>query len=47
MIQAVNGVKITNMGDAANAVNSLMAGSRFDVSVMRGGKPLELKYQVR
>ncbi len=47
VIQAVNGVKITNMGDAANAVNSLMAGSRFDVSVMRGGKPLELKYQVR
>lgn len=47
VIQAVNGVNITNMGEAANAVNSLMAGSRFDVSVLRDGKPMELKYQVK
>lgn len=47
VIQAVNGVKIANMADAANAVNSMMAGTRFDVTVMRGGKPVELKYQVR
>ncbi|MDO4987836.1 MAG: type II secretion system protein GspC [Synergistes sp.] len=47
VIQAVNGVAITNMADAANAVNSLMAGTRFDVTVKRKGKPLELKYQVK
>ena len=47
VIQAVNGVNITNMGEAANAVNSLMAGSRFDVSVLRNGKQVDLKYQVK
>jgi type II secretory pathway component PulC len=47
VIKAINGVNITNMGDAANAMNSLMSGSRFDVTVDREGKPLELKYQVK
>ncbi len=47
VIQAINGVAISNMADAANAVNSLMAGTRFDVTVQRGGKPLALKYQVK
>lgn len=47
VIQAVNGVEIKNMADAANAVNSLMAGTRFDVKVQRGGKPINLKYQVK
>ncbi len=47
VIKALNGVTITNMGDIANAVNSMMAGTRFDVSVMRGGKAVDLKYQVK
>lgn len=47
VIQAVNGVEIKNMADAANAVNSLMSGTRFDIKVQRGGKPLDLKYQVK
>ena len=47
VIKAINGINISNMGDAANAMNSLMSGSRFDVTVDRGGKPLELKYQVK
>lgn len=47
IISAVNGVSISNVADAANAMNSLMAGTRFDVTVTRGGKPLELKYQVK
>ena len=47
VIKALNGVTITNMGDIANAVNSMMSGTRFDVSVMRGGKPVDLKYQVK
>lgn len=47
VIQAINGVKISNMADATNAMNSLMAGTRFDVTVKRGDKPVELKYQVK
>ena len=47
VIKAINGVNISNMGDAANAINSMMSGSRFDVTVDRGGKPLDLKYQVK
>lgn len=47
VISAINGVSITNVGDASNALNSLMAGSRFDVTVQRGGKPVELRYQVK
>ena len=47
IIKAVNGVRITNMGDVANAVNSMMSGTRFDVSVTRGGKPLARKYLVK
>ena len=47
VISAINGVSITNVADASNALNSLMAGSRFDVTVMRGGKPVELRYQVK
>lgn len=47
VISAINGVSITNVADASNALNSLMAGTRFDVTVMRGGKPVELRYQVK
>ncbi len=47
VIKAVNGVEITNLSDATNAVNSMMSGTRFDVRVERSGKPLELKYQVK
>jgi hypothetical protein len=47
VIQAVNGVQIQNMNDVANAISSLMGGSRFDVSVLRGGGPVELSYTVK
>lgn len=47
VIKAVNGVTITNLGDATNAINSMMSGTRFDVTVERGGAPVELKYEVR
>jgi len=47
IIKAVNGVTITNLGDATNAINSMMSGTRFDVTVERGGAPVELKYEVR
>lgn len=47
VVSAINGVNITNVGDASNALNSLMTGSRFDVTVIRGGKQVELKYQVK
>ncbi len=47
VIQSVNGVQIQNMNDVANAISSLMGGSRFDVSVLRGGQPVELSYTVK
>lgn len=47
VIQSVNGVQIQNMNDVANAISSLMGGSRFDVSVLRGGSPVELSYTVK
>ena len=47
VINAVNGVKIANAADASNALNSLLSGSRFDVTVIRGGAPIHLRYQVR
>lgn len=47
IIKAVNGVTITNLGDATNAINSMMSGTRFDVTVEREGSPIELKYEVK
>ena len=46
VIKAVNGVAISNLGDLTNAINSMLSGSRFDVTVQRGGKALDLKYGV-
>lgn len=47
IIKAVNGVNITNLGDATNAINSMMTGTKFDVTVERNGKPVALNYEVR
>lgn len=47
VVTALNGIDISNLGDVANAVNSMMAGTRFDVTVQRDGKPVSLKYQVQ
>lgn len=47
VIKAVNGVEIASLGDATNAVNSMMSGTRFDVKVERSGQTLELRYQVK
>ena len=47
VISAVNGVQITNVADATNALSSLISGNRFDVTVVRGGKPIDLRYQVK
>jgi len=46
VIKAINGVSISNLGDLTNAINSLLSGSRFDVSVQRGNENLDLKYAV-
>ncbi|MDL2297553.1 PDZ domain-containing protein [Synergistaceae bacterium OttesenSCG-928-D05] len=46
VIKAINGIEISNLGDMANAVNSLMSGARFDVTVERKGNPVDLNYQV-
>jgi hypothetical protein len=47
VVKALNGIEIGNLGDVANAVNSMMSGTRFDVTVQRDGKPISLKYQVK
>ncbi|MCF4150753.1 PDZ domain-containing protein [Dethiosulfovibrio sp. F2B] len=47
IVKSVNGVVIRNMGDVANAINSLMGGSRFEVAVGRGEKEIMLNYVVR
>jgi len=47
VIQSLNGVPIRNMADVSNAINSLLGGSRMDVSVLRGGKSEDLPYAVR
>lgn len=47
VVQSVNGIKIRNMGDIANAISSLMNDSHFDVSVSRGQETVHLKYSVR
>ena len=47
VLQSVNGIPIRNMGDVANAINSLMGGSRFDVQVVRGGAEMPLSYTVK
>lgn len=47
IIRSVNGIPINNMGDVANAINSLMNGTRFDVEVVRGDAPTMLTYVVK
>ena len=47
VIQSINGIPMKNMGDIANAINSLMNGSRFDVEVLRGNNKEMLTYEVR
>jgi hypothetical protein len=47
MVQSLNGVPIRNLADVSNAVNSLLGGTRMDVTVMRGDKPENLNYAVQ
>ncbi len=47
VVQGLNGIRINHMGDVANAINSLMGGKRFDVTVIREGKQEMLSYQVQ
>lgn len=47
VVKSLNGIEVTNLGDIANAVNSVVSGTRLDVTVLRSGKPVELKYQVK
>ena len=47
VIKSVNGIQMKNMGDIANAINSLMSSSHFDVEVLRSNAPTTLKYAVK
>lgn len=47
VIRAINGIPFRNMADITNSMNSLLNSERFDVEVVRDGKPASLKYVVR
>ena len=47
VIKGINGITMNNMGDVANAINSLMGGNKFDVAIVRDGKPEQLSYAVK
>ncbi len=47
VIKGINGITMNNMGDVANAINSLMGGNKFEVSIVRDGKPEQLSYAVK
>ena len=47
VVQSINSVPISNMGDISNAINSLMGGDRFEVEVLREGEKVPLTYAVK
>lgn len=47
VIRSINGIPFRNMADITNSMNSLMNSDRFDVEVVRDGKPSSLKYVIR
>ena len=46
VITNINGIDITDMGNAVNVMSSVLGGTRFDFQIERGGKPLKLHYAV-
>ena len=47
VITNVNGISISNVGNAANVISSMLAGSRLDFQVERGGESINLGYAVK
>jgi S1-C subfamily serine protease len=46
VITNVNGIGITDIGNVANVISSMLTGTRFDFQIHRGGEPLKLGYAV-
>ncbi len=44
IIKALNGVNISTLADFSNAANSMMGGSKMDITVARGGSKGSLNY---
>jgi hypothetical protein len=46
VITNVNGIGISDVGNFSNVMSSLLAGTRFDFQIERGGEPMKLGYAV-
>jgi hypothetical protein len=46
VITNVNGIGISDVGNVANVISSMLTGARFDFQINRGGAPLKLGYAV-
>ena len=46
VITSVNGIGINDVSNVANVISSMLAGTRLDFQIERGGTPLELGYAV-
>ena len=47
VITNVNGIAISDVGNVANVISSMLSGSRFDFRVDRDGEPVKLGYAVK
>ena len=47
VITSINGIAISDVGNVANVISSMLSGSRFDFEVNRGGSPVTLGYAVQ
>ena len=46
VIRSINGIAISDVGNVANVISSMLTGARFDFEVDRGGTPIKLGYAV-
>jgi type II secretory pathway component PulC len=46
VITNVNGIGISDVGNVANVISSMLTGARFDFQIERGGEPLKFGYAV-
>ncbi|MDR3165105.1 MAG: PDZ domain-containing protein [Synergistaceae bacterium] len=46
VITNINGIGITDVGNVANVISSMLTGTRFDFQIEREGNPLKLGYAV-
>lgn len=47
VVSSINGIAFKNMVDITNSMSSLITSDRFDVTILRNGTPVTLRYVVR